>query len=226
LRAVIFANGTLNDPHQVLAALQPGDMLIAADGGARHCRLLGLAPAVVIGDFDSLCADELAQLEMDGAQVVRYPAHKDFTDLELALQHAVSLEADEILVFGALGARWDQTLANLLLPAAPGLEHVCIRLLDGPQEIALLRAGEAHTLSGQPGDTVSLVPLGGHAYGITTTGLEYPLTDGTLFFGATRGISNVLLGSQATVRLDDGLLLCTIIHQDRFTTGVTESTED
>jgi thiamine pyrophosphokinase len=214
LRAVIFANGILNDPRQIPAVLQAGDKLIAADGGARHCRALGLTPAVVIGDFDSLSADELAQLEMDGVQVVRYPARKDFTDLELAVQHAVSLGADEILIFGALGDRWDQTLANLLLPAAPGLEHVCIRLLDGPQEIALLRPGETHTLSGQAGDTVSLIPLGGHTHGITTEGLEYPLTDGTLYFGATRGISNVLLGEQATVRLNDGLLLCTIIHKD------------
>jgi len=215
LRAIIFANGTLNDPHQVLAALQEGDMLIAADGGVRHCRTLGLVPVVVIGDFDSLSAEELSRLEPNGTQVIHYPARKDYTDLELALQHAVSLEADEILVFGALGARWDQTLANLLLPAAPGLEHVRIRLLDGPQEIGLLRAGEAHTLSGQAGDTVSLVPLGGHAYGITTTGLEYPLSDGTLYFGATRGISNVMLGERATVRLEDGLLLCTIIHEER-----------
>lgn len=215
MRAVIFANGTMNNPWQTLAVLQPGDTLIAADGGARHCRTLGLTPAVVIGDFDSLSADELAQLEQDGAQVRRYPVRKDFTDLELALQHAVSLGADEILVLAALGARWDQTLANLLLPAAPGLERVCIRLLDGPQEIALLRVGEVHTLCGQAGDIVSLVPLGGHATGITTTGLEYPLTDGTLFFGATRGISNVMLGEQATVRFESGLLLCTIIHEEK-----------
>jgi len=214
LRAVIFANGILNAPRQILAALQAGDTVIAADGGARHCRALGVTPAVVIGDFDSLTADELAQLEREGAQVVRYPERKDFTDLELALQHAVAGGADEILVFGALGARWDQTLANLLLPAAPGMEKVCIRLLDGPQEIALLRAGETHTLTGQAGDTVSLVPLGGHAHGITTDGLEYSLSDGTLYFGATRGISNVLLGEQATVRLEDGLLLCTIIHKE------------
>jgi thiamine pyrophosphokinase len=222
LRTVIFANGILNDPRQILASLQAGDLVIAADGGAHHCRALGLTPSVVIGDFDSLPANELAQLAQEGTQVLRYPERKDFTDLELALQHAASLGADEILVFGALGARWDQTLANLLLPAAPGLEQVCIRLLDGPQEILLLRAGEVHTLNGQAGDTVSLVPLGGHVHGITTTGLEYPLSDGTLYFGATRGISNVLLGDRATVQLQDGLLLCTIIHKEEVTTENTE----
>jgi thiamine pyrophosphokinase len=215
VRAVIFANGILNHPLQSLESLHPGDTLIAADGGARHCHALGLAPAVLIGDFDSISAEELAQLEADGAQVLRYPSRKDFTDLELALQHAVSLGVEEILVFGGLGARWDMTLANLLLPAAPGLEHVRIRLLDGPQEITLLRAGETHFLDGCTGDTVSLVPLGGNARGITTAGLEYPLTNGTLIFGATRGISNVMVGDQATVRFESGLLLCIIIHEER-----------
>lgn len=213
MRAVIFANGALTDPHHIIAALQPGDLVIAADGGARHCTTLGLTPALVIGDLDSLNTDEVTQLERNGARIVRYPARKDFTDLELALQHAVTARPDEILVFAALGARWDQTLANLLLPAAPGLEQVCIRILDGPQEIILLRPGETHNLRGQAGDIVSLVPLGGHAQGITTSGLEYPLSDGTLYFGATRGISNVMLSEQATVRLKDGLLLCTIIHK-------------
>ena len=214
LRAVIFANGILNNPSQTLSALQAGDFVIAADGGARHCQKLGIRPAIVIGDFDSLSAAELTELERDGAQVLRFPARKDYTDLELALQHAVALGADEILVFAALGARWDQTLANLLLPAAPGLEQVCIRLLDGAQEIALLRPGELHILNGRPGDIVSLVPLGGHARGITTDGLEYPLADGTLYFGATRGVSNVLLGERASVQLKEGLLLCTIIHRE------------
>lgn len=214
MRAVIFANGNLNHPHQALASLQAGDILIAADGGARHCQALGLTPAVVIGDFDSLTTEELTQLDQAGAQVLRYPQRKDFTDLELAFQHAVSLGVDEILVLGALGARWDQTLANVLLPIAPGLEHVCIRLLDGFQEIALLRPGQVHTLSGQAGDTVSLIPLGGDARGVTTQGLEYPLADGTLYFGATRGISNVLLGVEATVQLEVGLLLCAMIHKE------------
>ena len=76
--------------------------------------------------------------------------------------------------WGRLGARWDQTLANLLLPASEVFSGVHIRLLDGLQEVFLLRAGESAEVTGSPGDTVSLIPLGGDAQGVTTDGLEYP----------------------------------------------------
>ncbi len=90
MRAVIFANGSLNLP----VALSPGDFIIAADGGAQHCLALGLIPAVVIGDLDSLTPADLEALEAQGAEIVQFPARKDFTDLELALKHARSSGAE------------------------------------------------------------------------------------------------------------------------------------
>ena len=77
----------------------------------------------------------------------------------------------------------------------------------------LARSGSRLALHGQPGDTVSLIPLGGEAHGITTHGLEYPLQQETLRFGTTRGVSNVLLGDSATIQLQQGMLLCVVIHQ-------------
>jgi thiamine pyrophosphokinase len=213
MRVIVFANGILANFQSAQAIIRPDDVLIAADGGARHCQRLGLIPQVVIGDFDSLTEDELSRLADSGVEIVRYPARKDFTDLELALQHAVALGAGEILILGALGARWDQTLANLLLPAAAAFRAIPVRLMDGAQEIALIRPGETLTLRGQPGDTVSLIPLGEAVCGVTTQGLEYPLVAEPLNFGSTRGISNVLQAQEATVSLETGLLLCVLIHQ-------------
>ncbi|MBU1660849.1 MAG: thiamine diphosphokinase, partial [Chloroflexi bacterium] len=210
MRTLIFANGVLD---HLPIEIQPDDFIIAADGGARHCLALGLIPAMVVGDFDSLTADELTSLEAAGAELIRHPARKDETDLELALLQAIELGASEVVILGALGARWDMTLANLLLLAHPNLRHPHIRVLAGHQEITLLRAGETVELRGQPGDTVSLIPLRGDARGITTEGLEYPLDRGGLKFGATRGISNVLLRQRASVTLEDGLLLCVVIHR-------------
>ncbi len=207
MRVVIFANGSLNPPLR----LSPGDFIIAADGGTRHCLAFGLVPAVVIGDLDSLTQADLAALKVQGVEILQFPVRKDFTDLELALSHARSLGADEILILGALGARWDQTLANALLPAAfPDLN---IRLVDGSQEFFYVRAGEMLTVSGRPGDILSLVPLGGEAQGITTKKMEYPLYDESLPLGSTRGISNVLLEDEAQISLREGFLLCVVIHQ-------------
>jgi thiamine pyrophosphokinase len=209
LRVVIFANGSLNLP----VALLPGDIIIAADGGTRHCLALGLQPAVVIGDLDSLTQADLEALKTQGVEILQFPVRKDFTDLELALSHARSLEVDEILILGALGAHWDQSLANVLLPAA--FSDLNIHLVDGNQEFFYLRSGETITVSGCPGDTLSLVPLGGDAQGITTIELEYPLTDERLPLGSTRGISNVLLEDEAQISLREGFLLCVVIHQPK-----------
>jgi thiamine pyrophosphokinase len=206
LRAVIFANGWLS--HPILP--QPGDLVIAADGGARHCLDFGFQPKIVVGDFDSLDERHIDILRAAGARFVRYPSRKDHTDLELALQLAQDLGADEILIQGALGDRWDQTVANILLPAA--FSTTRIRLVDGPQEIYFLHGGEQLELSGQPGDTLSLIPLAGNAHGITTHNLEYPLVDDELIFGSTRGVSNVMRDERAAVSLRDGVLLCILIR--------------
>jgi thiamine pyrophosphokinase len=212
LRAIVFANGTLSDPAPARALIHPGDLLIAADGGSRHLQQIGLLPEVLIGDFDSLDEAELDRYRAAGVEIIRHPAHKDFTDLELALQYAQRRGAAEVLVLAALGARWDQTLANLLLPASPELDSCRIVLIDGPQEIRLARGGDTLQVHGRPGDTVSLIPLGGNALGVTTQNLEYPLRGETLVFGETRGVSNVLLGDQASLQLESGLLLCVVIH--------------
>lgn len=211
MRAFIFANGRLTDTDCIPGLLRPGDLLIAADGGARHALACGLTPHLLVGDFDSLTPAELAAFRAAGTEISQFPTRKDFTDLELALQAAGERGCTEVLIIGALGDRWDQTLANLLLPTAfPNLD---IRLVDGLQELALIRPGESKILRGQPGDTVSLIPVAGDAEGITTTGLEYPLLSDTLYFGATRGVSNVLTGQEAAVTLDRGLLICVVIHE-------------
>lgn len=183
-------------------------LLIAADGGARVAFALGLSVRVVIGDLDSITADELALLEGAGARVLRYPAEKDETDLELALLYAAGQGATRIRILGAMGDRLDQTISNLYLLALPALAGRDVRIVAGRQEAYLLPAGGV--IMGAPGDTISLLPLNGPAHGVRTEGLEYPLRGEDLIFGPARGVSNLMNGTTARVTVESGLLL--VVH--------------
>ena len=210
MRAIIFANGEFPDPQGAQNLLRPDDLIIAADGGTRHALAAGVMPHVVIGDLDSLTPAEQARVEAAGARIARFSSRKDETDLELALLHAAGGGATEIVILAALGGRLDQTIANLLLLALPELRGLDVRIVEGPQTTFLVQ--DEALVEGQPGDTVSLIPLGGDAVGVTATGLEWPLHEDTLRFGLARGVSNVLAVERARVRVRRGLLLCVVTH--------------
>ncbi|MCU0499311.1 MAG: thiamine diphosphokinase [Anaerolineae bacterium] len=210
-QALIFANGDRGDGEMVQRALHAArdPLIIAADGGARIAHSFGLQPHVVIGDMDSLTSAEIVALRDQSAQIHAYPPEKNETDLELAFQYAARIGVDWIRVIGALGDRFDQTIANMYLMALPDLHGRDVACVAGRQQIFLIAAGQ-HTLHGEIGDTLSLIPLGGAVDGIQTDGLYYPLRDETLAFGPARGVSNLFAASQAHLQIRSGNLL--VIH--------------
>jgi thiamine pyrophosphokinase len=210
MRIVIFANGTMDDPRSEADRwIEPDDIIVGADGGTLHALDAGLRPDHVIGDLDSLSNELQERLEEEGVSLHDHPPAKDETDLELALLWAAEQKPDaEILVLGALGGRPDQEFANLLLLTLPALEGRNVCMVGEDWQIRLIRGGETLTVCGQPGETVSLIPLGGDARGVTTSGLRYPLDDEVLDFGPARGVSNVVESNKATVKVDQGLLWC------------------
>ena len=205
MRAVIFANGDASDPDIVRHWVAQADLIIAADGGTRHALSAGVLPQVVIGDLDSLADADREQLDRSGVQPIVYPTHKDYTDLELAVRYARGQQATEIIIFGALGGRWDQSLANVMLLAAPELAQVPVRLVDHALSIQVIR--DRAEIAGRVGDTLSLIALSGDAHGVTIEGCEYPLHEAALPLGATLGISNVFAQPAAKITVRQGLIL-------------------
>jgi thiamine pyrophosphokinase len=214
MRALVFANGDANDGPQVRRAIAdagPAPLRIAADGGAHVAAFFGILPDCVIGDMDSLRPDELAQLAARGATIIRHPPEKDATDLELALIEARGRGACWMRVLGAIGDRVDQVLANIALLSLPALASCDIQLVAGRQSLRWVASGQ-HTLAGQPGDTLSLLPMAGDAHQIRTEGLRYPLVGESLHYGPARGVSNVFTGERVRISIGHGGLLA--IHTD------------
>jgi thiamine pyrophosphokinase len=157
---------------------------------------------VVVGDLDSV---DRETVDATGARLELHGRNKDRTDLELALDAALAAGARRVLVVGGAGGRVDHELANLLLLAAPAYAAAQVDALLGGARVAVVR--DRRTLTGRPGDLLSLLPVHGPALGVRTEGLGYVLADEDLHAGSTRGVSNVFRGTTATVELRAGTLL-------------------
>ncbi len=210
MKTVIFANGQLTNTEKAIEHAQQANFIIAVDGGARHCSRLNILPHILVGDLDSAQPDLVKLYENEGVIIQRHPTDKDKTDLELALDLSVQKQATTVAIFGALGQRWDMSLANLMLPTAPAYADLNITLFDRDTRIHLIRSDAEFSLAATPGSTVSLIPLSGAAQDITLKGFKYPLTNQTITHASTMGISNVLLGRAGTIALKAGMLLCIV----------------
>ena len=211
---LLFANSVLDDTDWVGPYLSRAAAVIAADGGLRHLLSLGHRPDALIGDLDSLPPGVVA--EEAAERVIRHPRDKNETDLELALLYAVEqYPGHEVLILGGFGGRLDHMLANILVLAHPRLLGRPIRFVNDRESAWLLAAStpDETIIHGAPGDIVSLLPLGGPAHVLATTGLRWPLRNETLSFGPARGVSNEMTAPVARVRLGAGVVLCVHVSQ-------------
>jgi thiamine pyrophosphokinase len=200
---VVVAGGS--PPWAELPHLPPHDAVIAADSGVDRAIALGLTVDLAIGDFDSATPAALAAAESAGARIERHPAQKDATDLELALDAALAHAPARIVAVCSDDGRLDHLLGSILLLADERYADVEIDAYVGSTLVNVVR-GE-RSLTGTPGETISLLPLHGEATGVSTRGLAYPLDDEPLPAGTSRGTSNVLDGTEAYVTVRSGCLL-------------------
>jgi len=205
-RILIFANGELPNIESAKKIIQADDFIICADGGTRHALALNLLPKIIIGDFDSIPSTFNFH---PSTQVIKFSTDKNETDLELAIEHAITLNPSEIIIIAALGGRLDQTLANIALLSNLQLSTCNIQLNDGVEEIFFCK--DQAKVKGRSGDVVSLIPWGGEVSGVVTENLKWQLQNETLYPHKTRGISNEMLNEEATVKINSGLLL--IVHR-------------
>lgn len=213
-RAIVVADGRVDAQELRREAAGPGTLVIGADGGAARAHAAGVRVDLVVGDLDSLSQAALAELVAAGTEVRRALPDKDESDTELAILTALERVSGPIVVLGALGgARIDHELANLLLLAHPRLDGRDVAILERATTIRRVGMDTGPgdvTLTGERGDLVTLLPIGGPVEGVTTHDLRYPLHAETLTPGPARGLSNELLGSSASVTSVRGRLL--VIH--------------
>lgn len=199
----LIANGVIHDYAFIFSLIQNYDCRIAVDGGLVHCHAMGIIPDLIVGDLDST-SSKILDLYPNVPKEV-FPADKDETDMELAIQAANAPGVKKIAFFGALENRTDHTLVNLLL-----LNRLPKKIVIESEKETLICIEGKNVFHCYPGQIVSLIPVGSPAK-VTTNGLKWELKNSILnqnFFS----LSNVCLNSHFEVTVEQGSLICCLIR--------------
>lgn len=182
--------------------------IIAVDKGLETLHKLNILPNHIVGDLDSVDIKILeCYTNTPAIQIHKYIPEKDYTDTDIALNLAISLQSSNITIIGALGSRLDHTLANIHILTSALKSNIPCQIIDSNNKIYLIDHPITLEKSKAYGKYISLIPLTSSVSGLTLKGFKYPLEDYTLTFGKSLGISNEIAQDTATIDLIDGILI-------------------
>ncbi|MRG85445.1 thiamine diphosphokinase [Salinibacillus xinjiangensis] len=185
---------------------------IGADRGCIHLLEEGIKPDYGLGDFDSVTKEEMEVIRRECNHIKEYPAEKDQTDLEIALQKAIELKPKHIQLFGVTGGRLDHELVNIQLLYQLSEYKMNGIIIDKYNKIELKRAG-VHSLEyDEKFENISFIPQSTSIKNLTLKGFYYPLINKNLEYGTSLATSNCLIGKKGTFSFSEGILLVVRSH--------------
>ena len=201
-RAVIVAGAEIKNYKRIKKYLHDDDFFIFCDSGLKHARKLGVKPNLIVGDFDSYTKT----VGRFHSEVIALPCEKDDTDSFFAAKEAISRGFTNFLIIGAVGQRFDHTVANISMLLYLHTKGCQAELLDDYSKMYFISDKAACISSGCK--YFSTINFDGSAHGITIRGAKYPLNNAEIKPEYQYGISNeVLPGETAEVTVDRGNLL-------------------
>ena len=215
--SLIFSGGlTPNDATlEIARTIQNVNLVIAADSGLHAAQKLNMHVDFVVGDFDSVDASALARATSAHTQAIRHSADKDFTDLESALLLAVDKNSQHIIIVTAGGGRLDHQFGFIAAMFNPKLRNCKVEALWQNNRLFALQGPANCDIATQVGDTVAIQSFSDKSEKISTTGLQWQLTNESLNNFETRGVSNIATKEQVSVSVELGQLI--VIHQPKGT---------
>ena len=192
---------------RVFQEFDPKDyFVICADGGYETALRLGLVPDLVVGDFDSAQKRPPASL-----RTLVLPVEKDVTDTMFAALKGLAKGLRDFVLLGCLGGpRFDHSLASIETLLYLRDHGAWGFLADERTKVFLLRE-EKLRITKLKGATVSVFPYGCPTCTVSYTGLQYPLTRGSLTVGGLlMGVSNSIVSDDAEIKVHSGTALVAV----------------
>ncbi len=206
LKALLVANGGVNNEEFLRILSRDFDMVIGVDGGANFLKRANVKPDYIVGDMDSVDPSVLSFFEKNGVEILRYPREKDKTDTELAVDLLLNMNVDDITFSGVVGDRMDHTFAVFQILYKLKLKGIKSRIVEKDLDIFLLR-NEIFVMSVRKGETWSILPIFEEARKVDLEGFLYPVKNFKFPFGKTVGVSNETVEDSVKIVVGEGSIL-------------------
>ena len=199
--AIVADGEKVNSIRQILKDV---DIIIAADGGANLCRKQQIKPDYIIGDLDSITYENMEFFSDSKFIEIN---EQENTDLQKALDYALSLNPTKIIIISAFGKRADHSLGNILI-FQNYYESIPLEVYDNFGVMTFYSPGK-YVLKLQLGQTISffsLTPI----LNLSLQGFKYPV-DNSDFSHNFIGVSNVVINQNCTIEFQKGKLISYLI---------------
>lgn len=176
--------------------------LFCIDKGADACRAAKALPSLYVGDDDSASHDALEWIKNSGIASKRFPAEKDKTDTQLALDLLAEKQDAFVVLSGGFGGRFDHAFSLAFAFAGTKLsgcladEHEFLLFLRDEDDVAL-------HVSSIP-KSVSLLPFSPVCDGVSIDGVHWPLSGATLRQDNPYAVSNRLSSPDRSIAVKNG----------------------
>lgn len=200
----ICAGGPLSE---VAFSLQPHKW-IGVDRGAYNLIRQAIIPDAIVGDFDSVTAEEFARISEAVQHVETFQAEKDETDTDLALLKALDWQPSEVWLTGVTGGRLDHQEAVLRSVYRMQQEHpqISFKIINPQNEMRFLLPNRHH-LPTSTHTYISFFAYGEDVCDVTLRGVKYATTNETIEMGTSRFTSNEIVADNAYIEFTSGICL-------------------
>lgn len=201
---LLIANGKALSSHR-LKALAQDKLILVLDGAYQEAKKAGIPIDILLGDFDSISANDLSHARQN-ITVIDAP-DQNKTDLEKGLDYIEQFNPNSIHICSALEGRLQHSIYNLRLLKKYHRMNRSLILLSEKEVIRYYQNTDI-IISGKINDCVAL--LGFPEASITTSGLKYNVSQYLLEFEMNSSISNALAESRAEIKIKGAIL---VIHE-------------
>lgn len=205
MKGLIVSNGTITDYGRLELEANRADFIICADGGMNHLAKINKKPDIVIGDLDSINQLALDYIKSNNIPVEKYPAIKDATDTNIAMEYLIDKGYKEIVLMGVTGTRQDHTMANIFLLSTLHDKGIKGKIVDDNNIIYLI--DDYLELEYLEDSYLSIIPIVNEGIVISLSGFFYNLDREFIPFGSTHGISNKIIENIGIIKVHSGRAL-------------------